>query len=58
MYDFTSVFLSPIGSLVFSQILDSIIMIKPRVSKALIKLMNLLNVCSKSVYHVVIQIMA
>ena len=34
--DFSSGFLSHIGSLGFSQILDSLIMIKPRVSRTLI----------------------
>ena len=38
MWDFTSGFLSHIGSLGFSQILDSLIMIKPRVSRTWIEL--------------------
>ena len=43
MWDFTSGFLSPIGSLVFSQILDYHIMIRPRVSRTSTKLHELIS---------------
>ena len=43
MWDFTSGFLAPIGSLVFSQIFDSHIMIRPRVSRTSSKLHELIS---------------
>ena len=47
MWNFTSGFLSPIGSLVFSQALDSLILIKPRVSRTLLKLHEFIKYMSQ-----------
>ena len=43
MWDFTGDFLSPIGSLVFSQILDSHNMIRPRVFRTSTELHELIS---------------